>query len=105
MVNPTPGEPFEAHGLTWEPRCPGVWGTDMGAELRFDPWQSEPWQAQSFGMVLRFDTAELALQWAIRTCPGARCGSCAYHRNNGCVAEMPYDMPNDGFCHQWEARQ
>jgi hypothetical protein len=83
MTDPTPGEPFEAHGLTWEPsvfedgstlwvaRSPANDGQDPFIELR-----DGEWFGNGFG-IPTFDSAEAALACAIRTCPGARCGSCA----------------------------
>ena len=106
MIDPKPGEPFETYGLTWEPRVCAwpIWVTRIDGhhvELELDT-KRNLWGV--FGSDGGFDTADEAIAWAIRTCPGARCGSCAYHRSHSCVAGSPFDMPTDGWCHQWEAR-
>jgi hypothetical protein len=102
-MTPTPGEPFEAHGLTWRPDRSGVyWSARLGGSAFTLSNCLGVWA----GNGRECGTFDAAIAWAIRTCPGARCGSCA-HRNaySKCTAlEAQYyspEVPEDGFCHRW----
>lgn len=130
-MNPKPGEPFEAYGLTWEPLPPitvpchrwratvdgcAMWLTDHGGE----GWSIATLNTRSVSSQASasFLPLESALAWAIRTCPGARCGTCAHaEREDGdlvrigkrgeliCCNLRRHGEPEDGWCHRWEARR
>jgi hypothetical protein len=119
MIEPKPGESFEAYGLTWtvqrrSAEC-DVWVTRAGERslsiARTGDGYSLWWADNT-----AFDTAELALAWSIRTCPGARCANCHWGdppRRHECgfePGELHCDLrehvePESGWCHRWEARR
>lgn len=104
QITPKPGESFEARGLTWTwfqgPEC-GYWETHIGCVyVSLDPPRDG---LQKLTPDSHWPTAAEAIAWAIRTCPGARCGSCEYYRGDDagwCHAEQ--SQHPDGWCHLWE---
>lgn len=113
MVNPNPGEPFEAYGLTWVPleRWLNIdeWVTATGGrrlKLKLMTFTGGvTWLAEGEA----FGTADAAIAWAIRTCPAAKCGACEHLRNEPderpeCLKCELAAVPLNGFCHRWRAK-
>ena len=110
MADPAPGEPFEYRGLRW--KCNQlittmVWHNEL-CQIGYDP-VSEVY----FAGALVTPNWQSACDWAIRTCPGAKCGTCKnYHKCDKCrgiccdEAIFPAErchVPASGFCHRWES--
>jgi hypothetical protein len=103
MIEPVPGEPFEARGLRWAWSWAesGIWVAKLGESrvgirlLRDATWRSV-WDPDN----LRHETADAAIAWAIRTCPGARCGSC-----NGIACPVRGGTPDDWYCDNWRSKE
>lgn len=129
MLEPKPGEPFEFAGLTWEPSFPGnkydrTWDARLPYGSHDQPRRFvtvidivRPLHGPPFWVALhdrteeRFETAEAAIRWVIRTCPAVKCGSCAHWSRDPLDADedgrlclrIARHEPADGFCHEWEA--
>lgn len=105
VVNPKPGEPFEAYGLTWEPFQPGMYRARIGPHVLMLSHTAHGWD--SLGNSPRyFESVLECAAWAIRTCPGARCGTCLYHENRRCCRTIMVGtlVSEDGHCHLWTAK-
>lgn len=117
LTEPKPGKSFEYRGLTWEFVGPGRWTAALGqSRVGLSRWTLEGahyWRSIWDPDNVRHDTWQAACDWAIRTCPAAKCETCAHFDEGGsrraagafdyCMATES-ETPADGYCHKWSAK-
>jgi hypothetical protein len=107
MTDPIPGEAFEYRGLRWEPNAFGHGYHSLLGGLTTLSHTLSGWIVSARRGY--FASAREAIDWAIRTCPAAKCGSCEHaepaHNGKGNYCYVVSDrIPDSGFCHEWELK-